>query len=109
MPQISEEKHAVLVAKKKKRKERKERREELGRSPLRRRDAPKPLREELVRAVRRLGRKVERKKDETLEAAGGLEDEEEMGKWLEREERRKKEKERERKKVENWNRKMKWG
>ena len=109
-PPISEEKRAALVALKKKRKERKERREELEKSRLRRRDAPKPLREELVRAVRKLGRKVEKKRGETVEAAGGSEDEEGMEKWLEREkERRKEKKERERKKAERWNRKMKLG
>jgi hypothetical protein len=61
-PQISEEKRAALVAKKRKRKERKERRKELEARRLRRRDAPKPLREELVRAVRRLGEAVERER-----------------------------------------------
>jgi hypothetical protein len=95
------------VALKKKRKERKERREELEMSRLRRRNAPKPLREELVRAVRRLGRKVERDRDETMS-----EDEEGLEKWLEREKERKKkkkERERERKKMERWNRKKKLG
>jgi hypothetical protein len=79
--------------------------EELEMSRLRRRNEPKPLREELVRAVRRLGRKVERVRDETMS-----EDEEGLEKWLEREkERKKKKKERERKKMERWNRKKKLG
>jgi hypothetical protein len=51
-----------------KRAEKKERREELEMSRLRRRNAPKPLREELVRAVRRLGRKVERKREKSRNA-----------------------------------------
>jgi hypothetical protein len=51
-----------------KRAERKERREKLEMSRLSRRNAPKPLREELVRAVRRLGRKVERKREKNGKA-----------------------------------------